>query len=167
MFPENRQFLVAGSGSRHDKEARVSRMELPPGRYGRSGPRGRSRWKYWAALSVFLVAGVVVAVVGYRNLGSDPIDAEVTSFQVLDDHTVTITFTVDRDHPNQAADCIMRSRSKDGAEAGRGEVYVPPSTTTIQLTTRLRTVRTPTTGEVYGCSYQVPAYLTKSVRPSG
>jgi Domain of unknown function (DUF4307) len=145
----------------------VTVRERPAGRYGtQRKPRSR-RWWYWSLLAVFVVAGVVVAYVAYENLGADPIDPEVTAYHVVSDDTVTATFTVDRNHPNQAADCIVYALSSDGSEVARGEVYVPPSGTTIQLSTTLRTDKRATTVEFYGCSYQVPGYLTKSMPPSG
>jgi hypothetical protein len=145
----------------------VTVRERPAGRYGTERkPRSR-RWWYWSLLAAFVAAGVVVAYVAYQNLGATPIDPEVTAYRVVDDGTVTATFTVDRDHPNQAADCIVYALAADGSEAARGEVYVPPSETTIQLSTELRTDKRATTVEFYGCSYQVPSYLTKSMPPSG
>jgi uncharacterized phage protein gp47/JayE len=114
-----------------------------------------------------VVAGLVVAYVAYQNLAASPITTQVTSYHVVDNGTVTATFTVDRDHPNQPADCIVFALAGDGSEAARGEVYVPPSETTVQLSTELRTDKRATTVEFYGCSYQVPGYLTKSMPPSG
>ncbi|HEX4724818.1 MAG TPA: DUF4307 domain-containing protein [Pseudonocardiaceae bacterium] len=141
--------------------------ERPAGRYGTERkPRSR-RWWYWSLLAAFVAAGVVVAYVAYQNLGATPIDPEVTAYHVVDDGTVTATFTVDRNHPNEAADCIVYALAADGTEAARAEVYVPPSETTIELSTELRTDKRATTVEFYGCSYQVPSYLTKSMPPSG
>ncbi|HEX5402018.1 MAG TPA: DUF4307 domain-containing protein [Pseudonocardiaceae bacterium] len=141
--------------------------DLPVGRYGAPKSKRGRRWWYWAILAAFLVAGLVVAYVAYENLGATPIDPEMTAYHVVDDGTVTATFTVDRNHPNQAADCIVYALSDDGSEVARGEVYVPPSESTVQLSTTLRTDKRATTVEFYGCSYQVPSYLTKSVPPSG
>lgn len=141
--------------------------DLPAGRYGAPKSKRSRRWWYWALLAAFVVVGLVVAYVAYENLGATPIDPEVTTYRVVDDGTVTATFTVDRNHPNQAADCIVYALAGDGSEAGRAEVYVPPSETTIQLSATLRTDKRATTVEFYGCSYQVPSYLTKSMPPSG
>lgn len=141
--------------------------DRPAGRYGAPKPKGLRRWRYWALLGAFVLAGLVVAYVGYRNLGATPIDPEVTSYQVIDDHTVGAGFTVDRDHPDRAADCIVYALASDGSEVGRREIYIPPSGTTIELNTEFRTVKRATTVEFYGCSYQVPSYLTKSMPPSG
>jgi hypothetical protein len=141
--------------------------ELPVGRYGTPRRARSRRWWYWTLLAAFVAAGLVVAYVAYQNLGADPIDPEVTAYHVIDDGHVTASFTVQRDHPNQAADCIVYALSADGDESARAEIYVPPSGTTIALSTELRTDKRATTVEFYGCSYQVPSYLTKSVPPSG
>jgi hypothetical protein len=148
-------------------ESDTSVRALPAGRYGVPKSRRTRRWWYWALLALFVVAGVVVAYVAYENLGATPIDAEVTAYHVVDDGSVTATFTVDRNHPEQAADCIVYALSADGSEVARSEVFVPPSGSTVQMSTELRTVKRATTVEFYGCSYQVPAYLTKSMPPSG
>ena len=51
---------------------------VPAGRYGTVMKRSRRRWVYWSLLGAFIVAGGVVAYVGYENLGATPIDAEVS-----------------------------------------------------------------------------------------
>jgi hypothetical protein len=145
----------------------VAVRQLPVGRYGVPKSKRSRRWWYWAILAAFVAAGVVVAFVAYENLGATPIDPEVTAYHVVDDSDVTATFTVDRNHPNQAADCIVYALAADGSEVARAEVYVPPSETTIQLSTALQTDERATTVEFYGCSYQVPSYLSKSMPPSG
>ncbi|HEX3790200.1 MAG TPA: DUF4307 domain-containing protein [Pseudonocardiaceae bacterium] len=141
--------------------------DRPIGRYEKPRRTGRRRWWYWTILAAFVVAGVIVAYVGYENLGATPIDPEVSTYNVIDDHTIAFSFTVTRNHPDQAADCIAYALSADGDEAGREEIYVPPSGTSIQLNSRFQTDKRATTVEFYGCSYQVPAYLTKSMPPSG
>lgn len=139
-------------------------------RYGRSRPRRRRRWVYPAVLALIVVAGIGVALAFYRNFGADPITTQETGFAVLDDHRVRISFTVTRDDPQRPADCLVRSRDTAGSETGRREVYVPPASGTIEVTTVLHTVARATTGESYGCSYHVPAYLSSSASgtpPSG
>ncbi|HEX3780738.1 MAG TPA: DUF4307 domain-containing protein [Pseudonocardiaceae bacterium] len=139
----------------------------PAGRYGAAMSRTRRRWIYWSLLTAFILAGCVVAYFYYENFGADPIDAEVSTYQVVNDHQIDVTFTVTRDHPNQAADCIIDAPAADGSEAGRREVYVPAGGNVGTLSTELQTDERATTAEFYGCSYQVPAYLTKSMPPSG
>ena len=140
---------------------------VPADRYGTVMKRSRRRWVYWSLLGAFILAGGVVAYVGYQNLGATPIDAEVSSYHIVSDHEVDVTFTVTRDHPDQAADCILDAPAADGSEVGRREVFVPAGENVGTLSTELRTDKRATTAEFYGCSYQVPAYLAKSMPPSG
>jgi hypothetical protein len=146
----------------------VGGVTVAEDRYGsRAAGRPRARWPRWVVAGLVVAAGVALAVIGYRNLGTKPITAEVVAFTVLDDRSVRITLAVTRDEPGEAADCIVRTRSADGAETGRREVYIPAGDNPVQIDTVLQSVRRPATGEVFGCSYQVPAYLGKQVRPSG
>jgi hypothetical protein len=138
----------------------ATRSEVLADRYGRRARRPAPRWVRWALLGVFVVAGLVVAVVGYRNLGAQPIEADETGFVVQDDHAVQITFTVTRDQPERPAVCIVRARDANGSETGRREVLIVPGAGTVRSTTLLHTIARPNTGEVFGCSYQVPAYLS-------
>ncbi len=135
---------------------------LPESRYGprrRRLPGWTASWAQPALLVLVVAAGLVVALVGYRNLGTAPIRGAETAFEVLDDHSVRVTFEVVRDEPSRPAVCIVRARSLDGDETGRKEVYVPPGDRSELATTVLRTSRRPVTGEVFGCSYRVPVYL--------
>lgn len=131
---------------------------LPEGRYGRRR-RALPRAARAALLALVVAAGVVVALLGYRNLGSAPIQGAQNGFEVIDDGSVRITFEVVRDEPQRPAVCILRARSIDGDETGRKEVYVPPGEDTVLADSVLRTSRRAVTGEVFGCSYDVPVYL--------
>ena len=137
---------------------KVAERALPEGRYGNR--KQAKAWVRWSLLAVALAVGAVVAVVGYRNLGAQPIEAKQTAFDILDSGSVKVTFEVSRDTPERAAVCVIRARSKDGDEAGRREVLVPPGNSIVRETTVLHTSKPPVTGEVFGCSYQVPAYLS-------
>ena len=117
-------------------------------------------------LGAVILVGIVVALVAYRNLGPQPITGTQTAL-VFSDHSVRITFVVTRDHPERPADCIVRALSQNGAEVGRKEVYVPAAGGSIQLNTVLHTSNQPVTGDVYGCSYRVPPYLSTPAPPSG
>jgi hypothetical protein len=103
--------------------------------------------------------GLAAAVVGYRNLGTTPIKGETLSFTLLPGNAVQLRLSVIRDDPSHAAVCIVRARSRDGEETGRKEIYVPPGVDPIVLSTEIHTSRPPVTADVYGCSFQVPAYL--------
>lgn len=131
-------------------------LTRPTSRYASSRT---PRWLPAVLFGLVVLAALAVAVVGYRNFGSPPIEGRQTAFRVVDDGSVQITFQVVRDEPQRAAVCIVRARSADGDETGRKEVYVPPGPPSTLATTLLRTSRRPVTGEVFGCSYAVPAYL--------
>ncbi|MBW4719192.1 DUF4307 domain-containing protein [Saccharothrix obliqua] len=134
-------------------------MALPEGRYGKPR-RALPRWTRWSLPVVAVLVGAVVAWVGYRNLGAQPVEAKQTAFEILGPDSVEITFEVVRETPDQPVVCIVRARSDDGDEAGRREVLVAPGGGAVHATTVVRTSKPPTTGEVFGCSYQVPAYLS-------
>ncbi|WP_158842410.1 DUF4307 domain-containing protein [Saccharothrix deserti] len=134
-------------------------MALPEGRYGKPR-RPLPKWARWSLPVIAVLVGAVVAWVGYRNLGTMPVEAKQTAFEVLDDSSVEITFEVVRQTPEQPVVCIVRARSQDGDEAGRREVLVEPGADTVRATTVLKTSKPPVTGEVFGCTYQVPAYLS-------
>lgn len=133
--------------------------DRPADRYG---ARRAPRWLPVLLLVLVVIAGAGLAVLAYRNFGSPPIEGRQTAFRVLDDASVRITFQVVRRQPERAAVCIVRARSRDGDETGRKEVLVPAGAASVVIDTVLRTSRRPVTGEVFGCSYDVPAYLTPS-----
>jgi Domain of unknown function (DUF4307) len=136
----------------------VTAGQLPEGRYGRRA--GTSpRWAIPAGLVIAVLLGLAVAVIGYRNLGTTPIQAQTVSFTLLPGNAAQLRFNVVRKDPSQAAVCIVRARSRDGEETGRKEVYVPPSAGPIVLSTVVQTSRPPVVADVYGCSFQVPPYL--------
>ena len=125
----------------------------------RYGSRRRPRWLPPVLLVVVLLAGLGLAITGYRNYGSPPIEGRQTAFRVIDNGSVEITFQVVRKEPQRPAMCIVRARSIDGDETGRKEVYLPPGPRSALANTVLKTSRRPVTGEVFGCSYEVPSYL--------
>ncbi|HET9256016.1 MAG TPA: DUF4307 domain-containing protein [Pseudonocardiaceae bacterium] len=133
--------------------------QLPSGRYGPPGSGRGRRWARPAGLIIAALIGLAAAVIAYRNLGDTPIRGETVSFTVLPDNSVRLRLNVIRNDPSRAAVCIVRARSRDGAETGRKEVYVPPADGPIMLFTMVRTSRPPVAADVYGCSFHVPAYL--------
>ena len=144
-------------------ESRVT--TLPEGRYGpraTAEPAGRGR--RWVLAGVGLLLAGAVAFVGYRNLGSSPIEAQRTVFSPAGPGAVSMTFTVTRDDPSRAVVCVVRARVIDGSEGGRREVYVPPGATSVS--TVIRSSGEPVTADVFGCSYEVPPYLATEARPT-
>lgn len=135
-------------------------------RYG-VRPRRTSRRTYWIIGACALVVSGVVAWIGYTNLGTAPIETQSTSFANRPDNQMRLTFDITRDTPDRPAVCIVRVRVLDGSEGGRKEVYIPPGASTMTMTTDITSSGEPVTADVFGCSYQVPAYLSKHVPPTG
>jgi len=136
-------------------------MPRPEARYGRPRLSGRSRRRVVIALAVLVVAtGAVVAVVGYRRLGTSDVTGTLAGYQVIDNETASVTISVTRSDSSRPVDCIVRVRSKDGSETGRREVLVPPSTAaTVQVTTTVKSSKPPAMADIYGCGVDVPGYL--------
>ncbi|WP_343600762.1 DUF4307 domain-containing protein [Mycobacterium sp.] len=133
----------------------------PTNRYGRPRLSPTSRRRLVVALSVLAVAaGAVVAVIGYRRLGTSDVSGTLAGYRVIDDETVSVTISVTRSDPSRPVDCIVRVRSADGSETGRRELLVPPSQqATVQVTTTVKSVQPPVVGAIYGCGTDVPGYL--------
>ncbi len=136
-------------------------IERPAARYGQQRLSRRQRRFIVVGLTVLVLAvGVTVAVLAFSRFGSGDVEGELAGYRLIDDQTVAVTISVTRDDPSRPAVCIVRARSIDGAETGRREVLVPPSTqATVQVTTEVKAVRKPVVGDVYGCGTDVPSYL--------
>jgi hypothetical protein len=140
---------------------------LPEGRYGSRGRPPRRR-TYWIVGALALILGGGAAYLAYTNLGDAPIETERTGFENLPGNAMRMSFDITRDQPGRAAVCIVRVRGEDGSEGGRKEVLIPPGeTATRSVSTIIRSTNEPVTADVFGCSYQVPEYLSNATRPSG
>lgn len=134
----------------------------PADRYGRPpmDPLRRRR------LAIGLGAAVVVlalggAVLGYQRFEEVDVKGEMNAYRVLDDRDVEVTIGVTRKDPSRPVVCIIRARSRDGAETGRREVLVGPARDrTVQVTATVRSYARPYVGDIYGCGTDIPRYLT-------
>jgi Domain of unknown function (DUF4307) len=139
-------------------------IDRPAARYGRQRMSRRSR-RWWAVglTAAVLLAGVAIAIVASKRLGSGDVQGELGGYQLVDDQTLSVTIKVTRDDPSRPVVCIVRARSVDGSETGRREVLVPPSSQgTVNITATVKSTRPPAVGDVYGCGTDVPAYLVAS-----
>lgn len=134
---------------------------VPSSRYGRAPMSAAARRRVVIALGGLVVLlGVGLATLGYQRFEGVEVAGESAAFEVLDDQTVSITISVTRKDPSQPVVCIVRARSKDGAETGRREVLVGPSEDrTVQVTTTVKSYKRPFVGDIYGCGTTVPGYL--------
>ncbi len=138
--------------------------KLPPeSRYGHRAPAATRRRIAIALGALVLAAGVVVAVLGYQRFEGNDVEGSIGAYEVLDDQTVSVTISVTRKDPARPASCIVRARSRDGAETGRREILIPPSESkTVQVTTTVKSYKRPFVGDIYGCGINVPSYLIGS-----
>lgn len=137
-----------------------SASTLPEGRYGTGrAPRSR-RWRRWLFLAIALVVSGAIAWIAYVNLGSAPIDAERVAFSGKPGNAMEITLNVTRDDNNRPGVCIVRVRDKTGAESGRKELLIPAGAKYSRMTTTIKSIGEPVTADVYGCSYDIPRYLS-------
>ena len=135
---------------------------LPEGRYGSARGGTSKRWRKWLYGALALVVSGVVAVVAYINLGPAPIDAERVAFDEQPGNAMSVTINVTRDDPDKAGVCIVRLSDITGAESGRKEVFIPAGDNHSRQTTVVRSIDRPVTADIFGCSYDVPSYLSSS-----
>lgn len=135
---------------------------LPEGRYG--SPRGKtsSRWRRGLFSAVALVVSAVVAWIAYVNLGPAPIEADRVAFDEQPGNTMSITINVTRDDPSKPGVCIVKVQDITGAESGRKEIYIPAGDDNSRQTTVVHSIDPPVNADVFGCSYDVPPYLSSS-----
>lgn len=132
---------------------------LPEGRYpAEQSPARRRRWAIGLTVLV-IVAGVIIAFIGYKKFSDPAISGDANGYDIIDATTVVVKFTVNRSDPSKPGSCVIRARSKDGSETGRREVYIPPSGDQLSLESQVRTSKPPAVGEVFGCNEDVPDYL--------
>ncbi len=136
----------------------------PAARYGRSRLSPASRRRVAIAFAALVVvAGIVVAVIGYQRLGTSSVSGSLAGYRVIDNETASVTISVTRSDPSRPVDCIVRVKAADGSETGRREVLVPPARqSTVQVTTTVKSSQPPVMADIYGCGAEVPGYLRPS-----
>jgi hypothetical protein len=136
------------------KEQRVTGATFPPGRYGRrrASARGRRRWIGALLVGLVIIATAALGVRLYRTYGDPMYRPQVLRFTDITDTQVVVEFRVTVP-PGGSAVCVVRARSRDGAEVGRAEVRVTaaPGAERAQTSYRLVTRGRPITGEVPRC----------------
>lgn len=133
----------------------------PSSRYGRAPIAAATRRRIVIALGALTVLlGLGLAIGAYQRFERAPVEGEMAAYDVLDEQTTSVTISVTRRDPAVPVVCIVRARSRDGAEIGRREILVGPSTErTVQVTSTVKTYKRPYVGDIYGCGTVVPPYL--------
>ncbi len=80
-----------------------------PDRYGtarrRSGPLP---WGKLLLTGLVVLAGIGIAYIGYTKFAVKDVEGKQIAFDIVDDRTMNIQFTVTRDNPSEPAVCIIR-----------------------------------------------------------
>jgi hypothetical protein len=133
---------------------------LPEGRYGTGRAKTSRRWRRWLFLAIALLVSGLIAWVAYVNLGSAPIDAERIAFSKEPGNAMEITLNVTRDDDSRPGVCVVRVRDRTGAESGRKELLIPAGVKYNRISTTIKSIGEPVTADVFGCSYDIPRYLS-------
>ncbi len=119
-------------------------------RYGTpSSDRRRLRLVAAAGLGLVLVAWLVWA---WLPTSSPAVRSGLEAYGVVDDHTATATFSVERRTSDVEASCLLRAQAADHSVVGELNVAVGPGgQERSRLTETIRTDRRATTVHVVGC----------------
>jgi hypothetical protein len=111
---------------------------FPPGRYGRRrAPRRNRPWLVALLATVAVLAGMIVTVRLYTLYGDPTYDPKVITYTEATTDGILIDFSVTVP-PGGSATCLVRARSRDGAEVGRDQVTVHAEPGERQIRTRYR-----------------------------
>lgn len=146
-------------------------------RGGSTAANGRTRARYGDSdrqlpgkLIVLGIVGVLVVAMAYifvqMNRVSTP---DVTASQAgwarqdgREDDVFIFTLDVTREDPSLESYCIIYALNYDVAEVGRRDVTIPAGgPSTIRLDVPIQTREQAVAGDVYGCSTEMPAFLSK------
>ncbi|PXY21457.1 hypothetical protein BAY60_27555 [Prauserella muralis] len=155
--------MGSGSAAPDTSSGDAARRAALADRYGsaRPGPRAPRRgWRVWLFVVLALAASGTAAYVAYTNLGDAPIEAQRVGFTERPGNAMEITIDIIREDPRRPGVCIVRVRDISGAESGRKEIYVAPGVE--RMSTVVRSIGRPVTADVFGCSYNVPRYLSRT-----
>lgn len=150
---------IAPTGGRHTAHMTAANSS----RYGRA-PMTPQRRRRLATVAGVVVALVLVggAVAAFQRSEGTEVEGKMAAYQVLDDQTVAVTIRVTRKDPALPVVCIVRARSRDGAETGRREFLVEPSQSkTVHVTAEVKSYQRPLVGDIYGCGSKIPPYLQR------
>ena len=120
-------------------------------RYGTPSATRRRLLVSAAALLALVFLGWVAWV---TIVHSDPeVTSDIVSFDVVDEHTATATFTVVRRTSEVEASCLLRAQAADHSTVGELNVKVGPGAPRVQtMKQTVRTEREATSVDMVGCT---------------
>jgi hypothetical protein len=119
-------------------------------RYGTTSPSRR----HLLLSGVVLLALVFLGWVAWAAFehGDPEVTSNLVGYQVVDEHSVTATFTVSRRTPEVRASCLLRAQAADHSTVGELNVTVRPGGDRVRtLKEPVRTERKATTVDMVGC----------------
>ena len=136
--------------------------QRPAQRYaGAQADKAPITGKFLAIVLGVLAVALIIAVSAflYQQFAGEKISGEPVATEVVDDATFSITVDVTTNRPERDAFCIVRAKEYSGAEVGRAEIFVPAGQETTRVERTFSTTARAYTGDVYGCSFDIPDYL--------
>jgi hypothetical protein len=119
-------------------------------RYGTARPVRRRLLLVGVAVLVAAFLGWLVWVIAVSERPA--VQSELVSFDVVDEHTATATFTVVREEPQLPASCLLRAQAPDHSVVGELDVAVSPGDRRVTTVTEsVRTERMATAVSMVGC----------------
>lgn len=119
-------------------------------RYGRSRAAASRRVVLVVVVTAGLIAAAVLAWATWTS-NADAVDSDATGYQLVDDHSVTVTFQVTAP-VNRAIACALEAQDVEHGIVGWRVVEYPASTSHAQaFTETIPTVAAATTGLVNAC----------------
>jgi hypothetical protein len=115
---------------------------FPPGRYGRrrEPTPPRRRWVIAIVAAIVVAAGLSVSIKLFQQYGQPEYAPQVRRYFDVTDSGVSVEFEVHKP-ADKVGTCVVRARSKDGAQVGLANVDAPigdPVVVTYRLSTTAR-----------------------------
>lgn len=119
--------------------------------------------KLMALFCIALVAGLALAIAMYlRTANEHTVTGATTDVKTIDENTFELTVDIEREDTDAASYCIVTALNYDVAEVGRREILIPEGgNSTQRMVIHIATTESAVSGDVYGCSYTVPEYLSE------
>lgn len=127
----------------------MTTQDMLDDRYGRR----RSPARRWVAALGALVAFAAVGYVGWTVVQEtlDAVDFDTTSFEVVDEHSVSLGFQI-TSPPGRDVACVIEAQDEEHGVVGWRVVEIPASETHAQaFRERIPTTALATTGFVNSC----------------
>lgn len=138
-------------------------------RYGTgkaSATKGSLSGKLIAIFMLVMLVAIVIAFAKYLgSTANKTINGQVANVEVIDDSTFQLTFDISRKDTERDYYCIVTALNYDMAEVGRRELIIPAGGVADErYSTQIHTRESAVSGNVYGCSENIPFYLDVPTR---